>query len=131
MLKEKISQKKLREFGYLIGIGIPFLIGTIIPLISGHPVRIWTFVFGVIFMFFAAIKPNILFYPYLAWMKLGLLLGWINSKLILGLIFFLVLQPIALIMKLFGYDPLKIKKSNKKSYREYRKIISIDLKKIF
>tara|TARA_B100000886_G_scaffold340543_1_gene311046 strand:- start:5923 stop:6318 length:396 start_codon:yes stop_codon:yes gene_type:complete len=131
MLEKKISRKKLREFGYLIGIGIPFLIGTIFPLISGHNIRIWTFVFGIIFIFFAAIKPNILFYPYLAWMKLGFLLGWINSKLILGLIFFLVLQPIALIMKLFGYDPLRLKKSNKKSYKEYRKIILIDLKKIF
>ena len=131
MIKEKITTKKLREFGYLIGIGMPLLVGTIIPLVGGHSVRIWTFIFGSIFILFGAIYPNILFYPYLAWMKLGLFLGWINSKLILGLIFFLVLQPIALIMKLFGYDPLRLKKSNKKSYKEYRKNISIDLKKIF
>ena len=131
MSKGNINKKILREFGYLIGIGIPLIIGIIFPLISGHNLRIWTFIFGIFSISLGLFKPNLLYYPYLAWMKLGLLLGWINSKLILGLIFLFVLQPIALIMKLFGYDPLKIKKSNKKSYREYRKIKSIDLKRIF
>ena len=64
-------------------------------------------------------------------MKLGYLLGWINSRVILGLIFILVLQPIALIMKCLGYSPLRKKILNQNSFKEYRKDIKIDFKKIF
>ena len=64
-------------------------------------------------------------------MKLGKILGWINSHLILGLIFIIVLQPTALVMKFFGYDPLRLKKTKTNSYREIRKDVTIDLKRIF
>ena len=73
-----------------------------------------------------------LYYPYKLWMKLGHILGWVNSKVILGLVFILVLQPIALIMKSFGYDPLQKKKDlNTTTYREIRSNFKIDLRKIF
>ena len=65
-------------------------------------------------------------------MRLGNLLGWINSHIILGFVFVLILLPIALIMRILGYDPLKRNKNiYKKSYRELRKVNSIDLRKIF
>ena len=64
-------------------------------------------------------------------MKLGKILGWFNSYLILGLVFIFVLLPIALIMRIFGHDPLKIKKSNKKSYREVRLTDKINLRQTF
>ena len=64
-------------------------------------------------------------------MKLGHILGWVNSRLILGLIFLIVVQPIALIMRLFGHDPLRTKKLDKKSYREIKINHKINLKKIF
>ena len=64
-------------------------------------------------------------------MKLGHLLGWLNGKLILGIIFVVVLQPIALVMKMFGHDPLRTNKLEKKSYREVKTNHKINLKKIF
>ena len=64
-------------------------------------------------------------------MALGHFLGWINSHIILGLVFILVLQPIAYIMRLTGYDPLRIKQKGKKTYREIRKDNNIDLNRIF
>ena len=64
-------------------------------------------------------------------MFIGNTLGWFNSKLILGLVFFLVLQPIALIMKFFRYDPLKIRKSKLSSYKEKKKDSKSDLTKIY
>ncbi len=64
-------------------------------------------------------------------MLLGNYLGWINSRIILGLVFLLVLQPIALTMKLFSYDPLRKKENNKKSYRENINNKKIDLTRIF
>ena len=64
-------------------------------------------------------------------MVLGHSLGWINSRIVLGLIFLVVLQPIALIMKVVGYDPLREKKTKKDSYREKRSDQKIDLTRIF
>ena len=64
-------------------------------------------------------------------MLLGFVLGWINSHIILGLGFIFVLQPIAYIMRLTGYDPLKTKRKVEKTYREVRKDKNIDLKRIF
>ena len=65
-------------------------------------------------------------------MLIGYALGWINTRLILGLIFFFVLQPTALIMRLFNYDPLKKRKDDTKaSYKEDRSNHQINLKKIF
>ena len=130
-MRENISKKKLREFGYVIGFGFPIIIGWIIPAISGHLFRSWTLWIGFLSLFLGILKPNLLFYPYAAWMKLGYILGWFNSKIILGLVYILVLLPIALIMKIFGYDPLKAKKKKELSFRENIEGKEVDLKKIF
>ena len=130
-MKESISKKQLREFGVLIGLGIPIFIGWVIPAISGHIFRAWTLWIGVPFLLLGLLKPFLLYYPYKGWMKLGHFLGWFNSKIILGLVFVLVLQPIALIMKCFNYDPLRKNKSNLESYKLHLKNKSIDLTRIF
>jgi len=131
MKKSSISQKKLREFGFLIGIGFPVFIGWIIPSISGHVFRFWTLWIGAPLIFLGIVRPRILFYPYKVWMKIGLALGWINSRLILGLVFLLVLLPISLIMKIFGYDPLKKKKNNVLSFREIKENYKVEFTRIF
>ena len=64
-------------------------------------------------------------------MALGHALGWINSRIILGLVFILVVQPIAFTMKLFGYDPLRKKKNDESSYKEKNEHRIIDLTRIF
>ena len=130
-MKNYIPQKKLREFGFLIGFTFPFLIGWILPLIGGHSFRAWTIWISIPSLFLAISKPSLLLYPYKAWMKLGHVLGWLNSRIILGLVFLIVLQPIALIMRIFGHDPLKTKNHAQKSYREIKIDHKINLKKIF
>ena len=130
-MKNHINKKLLREFGFLIGFTFPFLIGWILPLIAGHSFRIWTLWIGIPSLIFAVAKPNLLFYPYKIWIQIGDLLGWLNSRIILGLVFLIILQPIALVMRLFGHDPLRIKKLAQKSYREIKKDHPVNLKKIF
>ena len=131
MMKVSIAKKQLREFGFLIGFGFPILIGWIIPAISGHIFRSWSLWVGCPSLILGILKPSLLFYPYKAWMKLGHALGWINSRIILGLVFILVLQPIAFIMNLFGYDPLRRKKNVEDSYREKNEHRIINLTRIF
>ena len=130
-MKNNVPQKTLREFGFFIGIGFPFLIGWALPLIGGHSFRTWTLWLGIISIILAISKPRFLIYPYRAWMKLGHILGLVNSRIILGLIFLIVLQPIALIMRIFGHDPLRTKKFAQKSYRELKTNHKVNLEKIF
>ena len=130
-MKNRIPLKTLREFGFLIGFIFPFLIGWILPYIGGHSFRTWTLFISIPLIILAFTKPILLLYPYKAWMKLGIILGWINSRIILGLVFLIVLQPIALIMRIFGHDPLRMKKLEQKSYRELKINHNINLKKIF
>ena len=64
-------------------------------------------------------------------MKIGDILGWVNSRIILGLVYLLVLIPISLIMRAFGYDPLQIKNKKQKKYKKNKRKHRLDLKRIF
>ena len=130
-MKNHIPKKTLRQFGYLICFTFPFLIGWFLPWLGGHSFRVWTLFISMPAGILGILRPGLLLYPYRAWMKLGHILGWLNSHIILGLVFLIVLQPIALIMRIFGYDPLKTKKIVQKSYRENKTNQKINLKKIF
>jgi len=130
-MKHHIPKKTLKEFGFLLSFTFPFLIGWILPLIGGHPFRTWTLFISIPSIILAFTKPGLLLYPYKAWMKLGHILGWLNSRIILGLVYITILLPISMIMRLFGYDPLKINRQKKVTYKEDKTNYSINLKKIF
>ena len=130
-LKETISKKQLREFGLLVGFGFPILIGWLIPSLFGHEFRAWTLWIGISGFILGLTAPRLLSYPYKFWMALGHALGWVNSHIILGLVFIVVLQPIAYVMRLTGYDPLRRRRKREKTYRENRQNCNIDLTRIF
>ena len=130
-MKDTISKKQLREFGLLIGFGFPLLIGLLLPAITGHGFRAWTLWVGIPGLILGQTIPRLLHYPYKGWMALGHALGWVNSHIILGLVFIFVLLPIAFIMRLTGYDPLRRRRKGEKTYRENRQDHQTDLTRIF
>ena len=130
-MASKISKKQLRDFGFLIGFGLPLIIGWIIPSITGHSFRAWTLWVSIPTLVIGLLSPRILRKPYQAWMQLGHLLGYLNSRIILGIVFVAVLLPIAFVMRAFGYDPLRSKKSNLLSFKESKKGAKVDLTRIF
>ena len=130
-MNEIISKKQLREFGLLIGFGFPLFIGWFIPALAGHSFREWTLWVGFIGLIIGLTFPRLLYYPYKFWMKLGVTLGWINSRIILSLVFIIVLLPISVLMRFIGYDPLQTKLKDVKTYREKRKNHKTDLTRIF
>ena len=130
-MTNRISKKQLRDFGYLIGFGLPLIIGWLIPSITGHAFRAWTLWISIPTLVIGIISPRFLKKPYQAWMQLGHLLGYVNSRIILGLVFIAVLQPIAFVMRAFGYDPLRSKKFNLLSFKESKKGSKVDLTRIF
>jgi len=125
------SQKQLRDFGLLLGFLFPFFIGWLLPFIFDHGIRIWTIFVGLPLIILGIFSPNNLKYLYNRWISIGNYLGFLNSHIILGSIFVIVLVPISFIMKLFKYDPLKLRKESLKTYREIKKDSKIYLEKIF
>ena len=127
-----IRKRTLREFGLMFSLLFPLFFGILIPNIYGHEYREWAFWVGSIFLILAIISPKILYLPYQLWMKLGFILGYINSKIIFGIIFYFVVTPIGILTRAFNYDPLNLKLSRRqKSYKEYTKEDKIDLTRIF
>jgi hypothetical protein len=125
------SPRQLREFGLLIGFVFPLLLGWLLPALHGHPFRGWTLWIGVPGLVLGLVWPRALAWPYRGWMALGHALGWINSHVILGLVFVLVLQPIAFLMRILGHDPLRRHRHVGASYREKPSPSSTDMRKIF
>ena len=126
------SRKQLRDFGLLLGIVFPVLLGWLLPALHGHAFRSWTLWIGIPALVLGVLSPRLLAKPYQGWMALGHGLGWVNSHIILGAVFVLVLQPIALVMRLCGHDPLRMRSNrDNKSYREIRNSPKINLKRIF
>ena len=130
-MPNNLTKKKFREFGIILGLGIPFLIGIVIPFITGHSLPISTLWLGLFFLFFGIFCPTYLKNIYFAWIKIGNLLGFINSHIILGFVFIMILQPIALFARLLCYDPLRKKFNKISSYAEKKTNQQIDFKKIF
>ena len=125
------SKKKLRNFGLIIAFGLPFFVGWLMPLIFGHSFRNWTLFVAIPFLFIGILKPNLLDIPFKIWMRIGHILGWLNSHIILGIVFIFILIPISFFMKIFNYDPLRKNIFKNKTYRESKKGYKIDLKRIF
>jgi len=95
---------------------IVFLIIAIYPLINNEGLRIWSFIISIIFLVLGLINSKILTPLNKLWFKFGLLLGRIISPVIMGIIFFFVVTPTALIMRIIGKDLLNLKFTKNKSY---------------
>ena len=103
-----------RSFGILFC--IVFLLIAIWPLISSNPIRYWALVLSIAFLILGAINSKFLSPLKDYWIKLGEILGKIIAPLVMSLVFFIILTPIGLILRIFGKDLLKLKKSKKSSY---------------
>ena len=95
---------------------IVFLIVGLYPLINSENIRIWSLIISLIFLVFGLLNSKILTPLNKLWFKFGILLGKIISPFVMGIIFFLVVTPIGLIMRLLGKDVLNLKYSKNKSY---------------
>ena len=95
---------------------IIFLLIAIFPLLHTDNIRIWSIIVSLIFLFLAFMKPKILSPLNYLWFKFGNLIGVIVSPLIMGIIFFAVVTPIGLFMRIIGKDLLKTSFDNRSSY---------------
>jgi len=100
-----------KSFGILFF--IVFAIIGLYPLLSFNFVRIWALVIALIFLFLGLAKPSVLKPLNTGWIKLGEILGKIIAPIVMLLVFFIVITPIGLMLRLFGKDILGLKFSEK------------------
>ncbi len=117
-----IDKKGLRNFGLTIGGMIAVFFGILIPWLWGFELPFWPWVVSSIFLILAITVPETLRPVFIVWMKLGHVLGWINTRLLLSLVFYLMITPIGILLKLLGKDTLKRKYDlSEPSYRTVSK----------
>ena len=110
-----------RTFGILFF--LVFLIVGIWPILDNENTRWWAIVISLIFLLLGIINSKILTPFNLVWYKFGIILGSIVAPIVMGLVFFMVVTPIGIFMKIIGKDLLNLK------YNKYKKKINITKKK--
>ena len=111
---DEIKINSNRSFGIVFF--VVFLLIAFYPLLKGHDLRIWSLIVSLIFLILGLLNSKILTPLNKMWFKLGLFLGKIISPLIMGIIFFIVVTPIGIIMRLINKDLLNLKYNKEKSY---------------
>ncbi len=113
-MSTEINKSSNKNFGIVFF--VVFFLISIFPLSNSGEIRIWSLIISFIFLILGVLKSKILTPLNNLWFKFGIFLGKIVSPIVMGVIFFLVVTPIALIMRILGKDLLNLKYSLHKSY---------------
>lgn len=108
-MNHNISQpdkKELRNFSLTLGIGIAVIFGALLPWRLGHHIPVWPWVVFGLFSLLGLAAPFSLKLPYRIWMRFGLIMNAIMSRLILGVLYYLTVLPIGLFLKMIGKDTM-------------------------
>ena len=128
-MKQKIKLPSNRNFGIVFS--VVFLIISLWPLLSQNDVRIWSLVISGIFLILGLINSKLLLPLNKIWFKFGILLGNFIAPIVMGIVYFMVVTPTGLIMRLLRKDLLNLKKNNKDTYWIEKDNSNNDLKNQF
>ena len=113
-MKSDIKIGSNRSFGIVFF--LVFLIIGFYPFLKGNEPYFWSIIISVIFLILGLLNSIYLTPLNKLWFKFGILLGQIISPIVMGIVFFIVVTPIALFMKILNKDVLNLNKNNKKTY---------------
>ena len=129
MNNNKIKISSNRSFGIVFFLF--FLIISLFPLFKDNNIRIWAIIPAIIFLILGSLNSSILTPLNKIWFKFGILLGNFISPIVMGIVFFAVVTPTALLMRIFGKNLLGLKRNNKTSYWIERPEIKSKMKNQF
>ena len=114
----ELDRKGLREFGLTTGAAIVIIFGLFFPWILELNWPVWPWVIAAPLWLLALVHPLWLRWIYRAWMRFGLLASRVMTPLVLGIVFFVMISPMAMVRRLMGKDPMhRALDPNQKSYR--------------
>lgn len=103
----EIKKSSVRSFGFLFF--IVFILIALWPMLAGENIRYWAILISFIFFILGLLKSKILIPLNNAWIKIGEYLGKIIAPIVMFVIYFSIVTPIGLVLRLFGKDLLKLK----------------------
>jgi len=114
----QVSVEELRKFGFIFSGLLVFLFGLLLPWLIHHTIRVWPFYVGLPVALLGVVWPAALRPLYIVWMKFGAVMGFINTHIIMSVLFFCMITPLAWLFKLLGKDPMARKlEKTAQSYR--------------
>jgi Saxitoxin biosynthesis operon protein SxtJ len=102
----RFQVKELRQFGLMVG-GVFSIIGLWPMFLRGEPLRLWAVVLGSLLILSGSLVPTWLAPVHRGWMWVGHVLGWINTRIILGVIFYGLITPIGIAFRMLGKDTMR------------------------
>lgn len=109
---------ELRKFGFVMAAMVAGLFGLLLPWLFGRTLPLWPWIVAVVIALPALFAPALLAPVHRGWMAVGGVLGWINTRILLAAMFYLVMLPVGLAMRLAGRDPMRRAKAGDPSYRQ-------------
>lgn len=116
---KKVTSTELRHFGLLFSLILVALFGVLLPWLFGARWPAWPWSIGVVMTTLAIVWPQGLAPIYRIWMRFGLIAGFVNTRIIMFLLYYGVFTPVALLMRVAGRDALARRTYDKEmsSYR--------------
>jgi hypothetical protein len=105
-VSHKSNTKELRSFGLLVG-AVFIVIGVWPMLFRGESPRLWAIIVGGLLMLLGGLVPDFLAPIHRGWMWIGHVLGWINTRILLGIVFYGLVTPIGIVFRLMGKDTMR------------------------
>jgi hypothetical protein len=122
-----ISERELRYFGLVTGVVAGLLFGLLLPWLFGYVFPLWPWGVASFLVIVALLLPAALMPFYRGWMIFGYAAGWINTRIILGVVFFFLILPAGLVMRLLGKDPMARKlDANEATFRVTSRSVNRD-----
>jgi hypothetical protein len=113
-----LDKKGLRNFGLLMGGFIGAIFGLVFPYFAGRSLPLWPWYIACIFWVWAFVAPMSLKLIYRPWMRIGLVIGSVINRIVLGVVFYGVMLPMSLVMRMAGKDAMG--RNLDKSVKTYR-----------
>ena len=105
-MDHRFQVKELRQFGLMVG-GVFSVIGLWPMFLRGEAFRLWAVVLGSLLILLGSLVPTWLAPVHRGWMWVGHVLGWINTRIILGVIFYGLITPIGIVFRMLGKDTMR------------------------
>jgi Kef-type K+ transport system membrane component KefB len=103
----ELDREGLRGFAWQTGAALVVIFGIVLPWLAGFSWPVWPWVVGGALAAWGVVAPASLGPVYRGWMRFGLLLNRIVSPIVLGIVFYVVITPVSLFMKVIGRDPMQ------------------------
>ncbi|MDA9136628.1 SxtJ family membrane protein [Candidatus Pelagibacter sp.] len=126
---KKIKLPTNRNFGVVFF--LVFLFISLFPLLNYGNIRIWTVIIALVFLILGLLNSSVLSPLNKLWFKFGIMVGNLISPVVMAIIFFMVVTPTSLLVRLFGKDLLSLKKNDKETYWVKKNNIKSEMKNQF